>query len=88
MDGDSILIHVDNPGGLQVSRDNLLNDRTKHIYVEYQLIMNNVKNGKTRLTYVSSGENISNIMTTALGKTLFAKFRNLMGVSSRTTCTP
>lgn len=86
LDRYSILIHVENQECLQVSKNNVLNERTKYVDVKKTLIIDNVKNGKRRLEYVSSEENTPDIMTEALVKTLFTKFRNVMDVSSRATC--
>lgn len=75
---------MDNQGCLQILKDNVLNERTKHVDFKYQLIMKNAEKGKERLNYLSSRKTISDIMTNALGKTLFSKFRNLIGVCCRT----
>lgn len=61
-----------------MSKDNMLNEWIRHIDVEYHLNKTILKNGKTRLKYVSSEQNSSDIMTKAYRKKLFAKARNLM----------
>lgn len=59
LDQRSMAIYVDNQGCLQISKDNVLNETTKHIDVKYQMIMDNAKSGHTRLKYVPSENNIS-----------------------------
>lgn len=79
---------MDNQGSLQILKEFVLNERTKYVMVKYHLIKDTVKKDKIRLEYVPSEENTSDIMTRALGESLFTKFRNLIGASSRTKFTP
>lgn len=67
-------------GCIHVSKDNELNERTKHIDVKYQMIVDSVKTNRIRLQYLGSEDNISDIMTKYVGNLLFTKFRDLIGL--------
>lgn len=49
-----ILIYVNNQGCLQTSEYNILNERTNHIDVKYQMLIDDAKIGHTVLKYVLS----------------------------------
>lgn len=88
LDQESMSIHVDSRGCFPISKENVLNGRTKHIDRKYQMIMDNAKKDKGRSEHVLSDKNISDVMTRALGKRLFTMFRNLMGATGIATCIP
>lgn len=84
---DPTVISVDNQGCLHLSKENVLNDRTKHIDVKYQMIVDCAKKGMDLLEYVPSQDNLADIFTKAIGKVLFPIFRAKLGVHTNPTCT-
>lgn len=80
LDTNSILIYGDNQGCLQISKDNILIKRTKHIEIKYQILMVIARIGYTRLEYVPSENNVFETMAKALTKTLITKFTSRMDV--------
>lgn len=77
-----VIIHEDNQGCISVAQNEVVNDRTKHVDVKVQMIMDNVKRGAVRLQYISTNEMTADILTKALPKSKFVKFVVYMGIRS------
>ena len=54
--------------------------RTKYIDIKQHAVRDDVKFGDLKISKVATGDNLADLMTKALGKIKFARFRQLMGV--------
>lgn len=81
------IVSVSIQGCLQLSKLNVLNDRTKRIDVKYQIVVDCVKKGMVCLKYVPSQDDLADIFTKAAGKVLFYIFRAKVGIYTSSTCT-
>lgn len=59
----SLLIKEENQGCFSVAKNDTVNDRSKHIDVKYQMIMDNVKKGIMKLEYVPTDEMLADGLT-------------------------
>jgi ATP sulfurylase len=62
----SMDLHIDNQGALDITKDPKDHQRTKHIDVQHHFIRDLVRKGTIVPKYVSSKQNVADILTTAL----------------------
>jgi KUP system potassium uptake protein len=74
----SVLLCGDNQGALALSKNPVSHQRSKHIDVKYHFIRTEVKNGRVRLMYVPSQENVADIFTKPVGKIKFKVFAEIL----------
>jgi hypothetical protein len=70
-----ITIHVDNQSAIKLAENAVSHQRSKHIDIRYFRVREEVANGKIKLLYVPTQENIADIMTKS---TSFAVFQKLV----------
>ena len=75
-----VIVGADNQGALSLSRDNIQNERSKHIDVKYQFIRDHIMNGTIEAKYVSSDKMVADVMTKALGRIKHELFVRLMAM--------
>jgi hypothetical protein len=86
---ESITIYTDSQSCISMIRNQKFSNRTKHIDTKYHFIRNLVNAGEVSLMYVSTDENIADMMTKPLGSIKIAKLRKLAGLvcqSTSSTC--
>jgi hypothetical protein len=66
---DSLTIWADNQKAIALVKDNKFHSRTKHINLCYHFIREVVEEGKVKMNYVPTNENIADIFTKALPRT-------------------
>ena len=69
-------LYVDNKGAIDMSRDYISNERTKHIERRHLKIRELVLDAVIRIQYVASKSNIADIFTKALDKKPFIELRS------------
>jgi hypothetical protein len=77
---ESIEIFEDNAQAVGFANSTRLAKRTKYIDIKYHAVRDDVRLGELVVSKVDTGDNLSDAMTKALGRTKFEKFRELMGV--------
>ena len=77
-----LTILCDNQGAIALSKDNKFHARlgTKHIDLRYHFIREAVEDGKIKVKYVPTDENVSDIFTKALPKPKFTRFVEMLGL--------
>jgi hypothetical protein len=70
-DNQATLKHIEAPGSL---------NKSKHVDVAYQFVLDRAIRNDLRFSYVRSVENVADILTKALGSVAFSYLRNKMGV--------
>ena len=58
----------------------MFHDKSKHIKIKYNYIRDMVQRGATKLQYVSTDEQIADVLTKPLTKVKFEYFREKLGV--------
>ena len=78
------VIYYDNQSCIQLSENPVFHDRSKHIEVRYHFIRDYVQRGAVELQYISTDEQVVDILMKSLGKGKFVFFRDKLGVVQNT----
>ena len=63
-----IQIYGDDQGSLQLAKNPVVNDRSKHIDIKHHFIREKCNDGTINLTHVSTNENVADVMTKAVSR--------------------
>jgi hypothetical protein len=80
----STVIHCDNQSCIKLFENPLFHDRSKHIEIRYHFIHDWVQRGAVQLQYVSTNDQVANILTKALPRGKHVYFRDKMGLVRNT----
>jgi hypothetical protein len=75
-----INIFCDNKGAIHLAKNSVTSQRSKHIDVRHHFFRNCLKEGIVKVSFVSSEEMISDILTKPLSKEKHFKFLKLLGL--------
>ena len=78
------VIYCDNHSCIQLSENPVFHDRSKHIEIMYHFIRDYVQRGAVTLQYISTDEQVVDILTKSLGRGKFAFFEDKFGVVQNT----
>jgi hypothetical protein len=78
------IIYCDNHSCLKLTENPVFHDRSKHIEIRYHFICDHVQRGVVKLEYVSTDEQVADILTKSLPRGKHVYFRDKMGVVSNT----
>jgi hypothetical protein len=78
------VIYCDNQSCNKISKNPVFHDRSKHIEIRYHFIRDYVQRGVVELQYISTEEQVADILTKALNMGKFIFFRDKLGVVSNT----
>ena len=78
------MIYRDNQSCIKLSENPFFHDRSKNIEIRYHFIQDYVQRGAVELQYISTNEQVADILTKALGKGKFVFFGDKLGVVSNT----
>jgi hypothetical protein len=78
------VIYCDNQSCIKLLENPIFHDRYKHIEIHYHFICDYVQSGVVELQYISTEEQVEDILTKALGRGKFVFFRDKLGVVSNT----
>jgi hypothetical protein len=79
-----IVIHCDNQSCIKFSKNPMFHGRSKHIEIRYHFIRDWVQKGVVQLQYVSTDDQVANILTKALPRGKHVYFRDKMGLVRNT----
>ncbi|GJZ60853.1 hypothetical protein Tco_0616669 [Tanacetum coccineum] len=68
---DDIPVLCDNKGAIDLSKNPILQSRTKHIEIQHHFLRDNVQKGNISIKKVSSKDNIADILTKPLKRDYF-----------------
>jgi hypothetical protein len=74
------ILKMDNQSAIALSKNPVLHDRSKHIDTKFHFIRQCVEDGKISLEYVSTQEQLADILTKSLGRARFCELRDKIGV--------
>ena len=75
-----IIIYYDNTSTISMSKNPILNSKTKHISNKYHVLGEKVLEKESRLKYVSIKDKIAYIFTIFFPKYIFEYLRGILGV--------
>lgn len=75
-----VKIYEDNSGAIAFSKNGKFSKNSKHIDTSYHFVSDYEKKGMIDVTKISTHDQLADILTKSLGKTLFKKFRTLLGL--------
>jgi hypothetical protein len=78
------VIYCDNQSCIKLSENPVFHDRSKHIEIRYHFIRDYVQRGAVELQFISTDEQVADILTKALGRGKFVPFRDKLGVVRNT----
>jgi hypothetical protein len=78
------MIYYDNQSCIKLLENPVFHDRSKHIEIRYHFIRDYVQRGAMELQYISTEEQVADILTKALNMGKFVFFREKLGVVSNT----
>ena len=78
------VIHCDNQSCIKLSENPVFHDNSKHIEIRYQFIRDYVQRGVVQLQYVSTADQVVDILTKALGRGKHVYCRDKLGVVKNT----
>ena len=83
---DPTVIHCDILSAITITCDVTYHVCTKHINIYYHYICKKVASNKASLTYVTSKDNIADIMMKAIPQDNHNKLKELLGITKEITC--
>eukprot|EP00253_Pinus_taeda_P007651 PITA_07651 len=78
------VIYCDNQSCIKLTENPVFHDRSKHIRIRYHFIRDYVQKGAVKLEYISTDEQVADILTKALPRGKHVYFRDKMGVVRNT----
>ena len=73
-------IYVDNKSAIELAKNPVNHERSKHIDVRFHFIREQVKEGSVELVHVASKEQATDIFTKPLPTVLFEKGKMMLGM--------
>ena len=71
----NINLYVDNQSAIQLSKNDMHHDRSKHIELRYHFIREEIKFNNIHVTYIDTANQLADILTKGLSKIIFNKLR-------------
>jgi hypothetical protein len=81
------VVHGDNQSAINVSKNGIKGERTKHVAVKYAHVTQTLESGAVRLQWVRSAEQQADVLTKSLARVQFAAMRDAL-MPARTTQPP
>ena len=75
---DDVLINVDNQGAINLAKNPVNHQRSKHIDIKYHFIRSEIQKGNVRLQYVTTEDNVADIFTKPATKAKLEKFKHFI----------
>jgi hypothetical protein len=73
-------ILCDNQSCIKMTETPIFHDRSKHIEIHYHYIRDMVQRGALKLLYVSTDEQVVDVLTKPLSRVKFEHFRDKLGI--------
>ncbi|SPC61979.1 uncharacterized protein UHOD_12140 [Ustilago sp. UG-2017b] len=76
-------IFSDNTSTIQVSKDPAQHWKLKHIDTKYHFIRDNMQDGRVRIKYINTADNLADLFTKPAGKTILQHARQGLGLKTQ-----
>ncbi|RLM86324.1 hypothetical protein C2845_PM04G09570 [Panicum miliaceum] len=73
-------LKMDNKAAIELCKNLVFHERSKHIDTRYHFIRDCVDQGKTRVNYINTKDQLADILTKALGRIQFEELRSKIGM--------
>jgi hypothetical protein len=73
---------IDNQSVIALSKNSVFHDRSKHIDIHFHFIRECVEEGRIKLNYVGTENQLADLLTKALGRVRFQELRGKIGVKA------
>ena len=80
LDLDTTVILCDNQSSIKMTENPMFHDKSKHIEIQYFYIRDMIQKGAIKLQYVSTDEQVYDVLTNPLSQIKFEYFRDNLGV--------
>jgi hypothetical protein len=77
---DAVTIKIDNQSAIQLSKNPIFHDRSKHIDTRYHFIRECVEENRVNVELVSTKDQLADVLTKALGRDRFGELRLRLGM--------
>ena len=77
---DTSVILCDNQSCIKMTENLVFHDKSKHIEIRYFYIRDLIQKGAIKLQYVSTDEQVADVLTKPLSRLKFEYFRDKLGV--------
>jgi len=71
---------MDNKAAIELCKNPVFHERSKHIDTRYHFIRDCADQGKTRVSYINTKDQLADILTKALGRIQFEELRSKIGM--------
>ncbi|KAL8138048.1 hypothetical protein V2J09_004049 [Rumex salicifolius] len=75
-----VVLKIDNKSTIALAKNPVFHDRSKHIDTKFHFIRDCVKQGKIKVDYVSTNDQLGDLMTKPLARQRFSELRQKIGV--------
>jgi hypothetical protein len=76
----AVKIYIDSEPAIQLSKNPVFHDRSKHIDTRYQFIRESIEEGRVCVASIGTTEQLADIMTKALAREHFCELRAKLGL--------
>jgi hypothetical protein len=73
-------LKIDNQSAIQLSRNPVFHDRSKHINTKFHFIRQCVEEATLRVEHIDTGNQLADILTKSLGRDRFVELRTRLGL--------
>jgi hypothetical protein len=74
------MILCDKQSCIKMTENPVFHDRSKHIEIHYHFIRNMLQRGALKLQYISTDEQVANVLTKPSSRVKFEHFRDNLGI--------
>ena len=74
------MLKEDNQGAIELSRNPIFHNRTKHIDVAFHFTCQRIASNEVKVVYCPANDMLADIMTKGLARDRFQKLRNLLNI--------
>ena len=74
------IVHADNQSAIALAQNPISHSRAKHIDIRFHFIQEHIERNEIKLQYISTHQMVADILTKALPREAFEKFREALGV--------
>ena len=75
---EDVLINVDNQGAINLAKNPVNHQRSKHIDIKYHFIRSEIQNGNVKLHHIPTDNNVADIFTKPATRPKLERFKNFI----------